>query len=1478
MHPTPLRRPARAAPPLIFSLSLLGALLAGCDDGGVAQAPDVDPVVNPPARDSGSDFGGGIDVLIIDAAPEIDAAPLGGFGVACQRGEECLSGYCVPNPQGLRVCTEACFEDCPDQWECRPVNNTHPDTVFICVAERHVQCLPCEHDGHCGSGDDRCITIGQGLYCARDCSTEVCPEGHSCQAQEIDGEALSLCVPDEGTCRPCIDGDGDGYGDGEECLGFDCDDEDVTVHQGAVEVCDGRDNDCNALTDDAVIAPEGTLCNQVGVCEGTAPACVRGAWVCDFGALYTEGADLLCDGLDNDCDGQVDEDIDTLTDVAHCGGCGQACDLAQAEAVCEEGVCNISTCQEGFYDLNEDDEDGCEYRCSVSNGGVEQCDGIDNDCNGVVDEGFDLQGDPDHCGGCEQACDLDFADAICVEGVCAISACDALHRDRDGIDLNGCECALSNDGVEACDGLDNDCDGEIDEDFDLQIDPLNCGQCQQVCTFAFAQAACLDAGCVMVGCAPEYWDLDGDATNGCEYACVITLEGQESCDGIDNDCDGVVDEDFDLLADVDHCGACGARCVAPHASSRCDAGICAMGECEAGFYDLNEDEEDGCEYECTPHEFGVELCNGVDDDCDGEIDEDFDLAVDVSNCGQCQRTCAYANGVPECVDGLCGLQACEDTFWDVNRDLNDGCEYRCLLTHEGIEACDEIDNDCDGAIDEAFNLDNDALNCGHCGVACAFPNSAPRCVGGLCEIAACLEGFYNHDGDPINGCEYACLITGEEICDEADNDCDGQIDEGFDLNTRVDHCGACDQACAPANATGRCVEGACEVDRCAAGFLDLNRDPEDGCEYACVPDGDEVCDTTDNDCDGAIDEGFDLQSDLLHCGDCATACAYARADALCDRGRCQMGACDDNWYDLNGDPSDGCEYPCAITVGGEEVCDTIDNDCDGQIDEGFDLLTDEAHCGDCDTACAFYGGIAECQVGACALIGCRPGFHDLNGDPSDGCEFGCQFTGAEVCDGEDNNCDGQVDEAFDLQTDANNCGQCGRVCAFEHGAAACVAGGCVLTGCDAGFVDLNRLSQDGCEYACVPQGVELCNEADDDCDGAIDELYNLLNDTQNCGACDNVCAFDHATPRCLGGICQIEACHANFWDINGDPSDGCEYPCQPSGLEICDGADNDCDGATDEGFDLQTSEAHCGACNAACALNHASPICLGGVCQIDDCDAGYVDLDGLAGNGCEYACVLSNDGVERCDARDNDCDGEIDEDFDLGVDQDNCGACGISCRRDFAQTACEGGACQYLGCEAGHWDLDGQQANGCEYACDLISAEDLPDLEQIDANCDGIDGDLARAVFVSANGDDDWAGTRSEPVRTIGRGLSLAQSEGKDQVLIAQGTYAEMIVLRAGIGVYGGYDHTQAWRRDPVNDVTRVEGRNFAIWGLGVAAETRVQGMTLVGAESASAGGSSYAVWLANGSDGVILEGNVIIGGRGRDGASGAAGKPGADG
>ncbi|MEE2756104.1 MAG: putative metal-binding motif-containing protein [Myxococcota bacterium] len=283
---------------------------------------------------------------------------------------------------------------------------------------------------------------------------------------------------------------------------------------------------------------------------------------------------------------------------------------------------------------------------------------------------------------------------------------------------------------------------------------------------------------------------------------------------------------------------------------------------------------------------------------------------------------------------------------------------------------------------------------------------------------------------------------------------------------------------------------------------------------------------------------------------------------------------------------DGGEAACIPT---SELCDGLDNDCDDAIDEEFSV-----------------GQSCVIQMGGCSSEGTWA--CDLENNIAL-CDGPSPVGISEICDGLDNDCDETIDEGIDLNSDEQNCGECGLVCERPNAQVECVGGGCLVTGCADGFVDTNEDSSDGCECQLTNNGQETCNDIDDDCDGRIDETFPVGAD-------------------CSSGV---GTCATNGIFVCGDNADVvCNATPQESGQEVCNGYDDDCDGSVDEDYDQDGDGAFsCPAvdCGQPCPPNINCDI----VCRNIDCDDTDRNINPLAIDIC-------GDTIDQnCDGQDNAC-------------------------------------------------------------------------------------------------------------------------------------------------------------------------------------------------------------------------------------------------
>ncbi len=522
---------------------------------------------------------------------------------------------------------------------------------------------------------------------------------------------------------------------------------------------------------------------------------------------------------------------------------------------------------------------------------------------------------------------------------------------------------------------------------------------------------------------PDPVDLDQDGVwsdRDCDDADPDNFPGNlEFCDGADNNCNGVVDDDpYDIVtwyqdADQDGYGTdvTQAACEQP-----------------TGFVDNDEDCDD---LDPAVYPGATEACDGTDQDCDDYVDEDVE--------GEELRWYADSDG-----DGFGSPYYTEDACSQPSGHVanSDDCDdLDAEINPDGTESCDGVDNDCDGAADEGsptgsttWYIDYDGDGYG----ATSFTSTA-------CEAPS----GYVDDTSDCDDTDQDVHPGATEICNDSDDDCDTSVDEDASLDLETWFADDDGDGYGDGDATTE----ACSL---PSGHVDNDDDCDDD-DAAAYPGASESCDGSDEDCDGDVDEDptdgdtwwIDLDGDgygnlILTATDCDQPTGYVDNDDDCD--------------DLEADA-----WP-----GNTEVCDGIDNDCDTDADEAgaSDAATwyadaDGDSFGDpdttavqCDVPSGYVSGSADCDDASAAI------------NPS----------ALEQCDSTDNDCDGDVDEdgAFDVvpwYEDVDGDGYGDPAVSEDH--------------CEAptGFV-ADDTDCDDDESAVNPGEAEICGDTlDNDCSG-----------------------------------------------------------------------------------------------------------------------------------------------------------------------------------------------------------------------------------------------------------------------------------------------------------------------------------------------------------------------------------------------------------
>lgn len=521
-----------------------------------------------------------------------------------------------------------------------------------------------------------------------------------------------------------------------------------------------------------------------------------------------------------------------------------------------------------------------------------------------------------------------------------------------------------------------------------------------------------------------------------------------------------------------------------------------------------------------------------------------------------------------------------EDIWDADGDgylSDEDCDDSAPNINPGeTEICDGQDNNCDGQIDEGvlrrFHRDDDGDGFGRSDVdveACEAPDGMVQ------------------NGSDCNDEDAEIFPGATEVCDEIDNDCDGEIDNGLGnwwyLDSDNDGFGDVDVA----QQTCLTLEG----------YVTLGGDCDDANDTV-FPGAIEECDGLDNNCNGELDETgstvwyFDDDGDGY--GD------FNITMVSCDQ------PVDYVSNSLDCDDLDPMQNPDA-----QEICDWEDNNCNGILDDNAVDGTVWYVDADSDG----FGSTASTTTSCTQPVG-----YASNTDDCDDSRFETSPVALEFCNGIDDDCDGQTDEedVVDFQvfyTDADGDG---------YGDPFQLVQGCIVP---PGAVT-NAQDCDDTDAAVYPYATEVCNGIDDNCNQSMDE-----------NAVDQLIYFLDSDNDGIGGTTfQLACAQPTGYVVPTGDCDDTNATVQPNASELCNGVDDNCNGSVDENIPTNAwyldADGDSFGTSGIVAYNCLQP--SGYVADTSDCD----DSDA----------TINPNAVEICNGIDDDCDGDSDVGH-LGLDE-----------------------------------------------------------------------------------------------------------------------------------------------------------------------------------------------------------------------------------
>jgi hypothetical protein len=964
----------------------------------------------------------------------------------------CGIGLCAA--AGQKTCTagietDSCTAGTPaaDDANCNNIDEDCDGSV-----DEHYAAVPTS----CGIGP--CAAAGE-LTCSAGTTVDTCTAGTP--AIEICGNGIDEdCTGADEECAPvCTDIDGDGYG--LNCaLGNDCNDNDNAVHPGASDAnCNGVDENCDTVADEGY-AITTTSCG-IGACAAAGQkTCIAGVETDSCTAGTPAADDANCNNIDDDCSGAADEDylaVPTTCGIGPCAAAGElTCSAGTTHDTCTAGTPAIEIC---------------------GNGIDENCNGADEACSAlIIDSTFDASADSTELRDNGTGQDWYESRAAFATGNASLLTLDTANIGGN----SGKKAGLKSYGIAQNAYLTQEIanqTGTFNMSFNIYVDRMqdnaaydrtgliytgvdtdaaNCpaGTSNERFVFlAFYDATPGDTGSdlqirartlstqsasstsawtsVATNLSYDTWykiNLNIKTASGTYDVYVndvLVMANVAKYSGFTQnyikyiafsaDSDGrgdfYIDNVYSPATDLPMC------LDADNDGYFAQGGLCGTADCNDNSNAIHPGASDA-------------NCNGIDENCDTVADEGYAITATLCGIGACaaagELICSAGTTVDTCTAGspaieICGNgidencngadEECAPVCTDIDGDgyglncaLGNDCNDNDNAVHPGASDadCNGVDENCDTVADEGY-----AITATSCGIGACAAAGQKTCIAGV-ETDSCTAGTPAAD---------------DANCNNIDDDCNGAADEDYLAVPTTCGIGPCAAAgelvCSAGTTVDTCTAGTPAIEVCGNG-IDENCDGSDEqCAPGCIDNdndgygtncalGDECddananihpgasdanCNNVDENCDGSVDESY-----LITATSCGVGACAAAGQKTC----------------VAGVETDSCT--AGTPAADDANCNNIDDNCNGQADEGYVITS------------------TSCGIGLCAAAGQKT---CVAGIETDSCTAGTPVI--EICGNSiDENCDGSdeacpivellSDSAFDASADdaalrANGAGQ-----------------------------------------------------------------------------------------------------------------------------------------------------------------------------------------------------------------------------------------------------------------------------------------------------------------------------------------------------------------------------------------------------------------------------------------------------------------------